>query len=240
MVFASTGTNLYHPVIVNEALLKLDPSVEPYFSESRPSASTHLEYARINPDLDWDRVGTYSWLPEVTRLRKLYSEGQLERLENPDCLKSYAVQYQTKGSLLLVANNQTLDRNFCAGLGGPWGKQNWICSDSSCDNSYNSSTTTRDTWLHPDTWQVADISIAYCLAEVPPERCKLQLSLPLAIIVIFFNSVKAICMVTMLIGRDKRMDDSPIMNIGDAVASFLDRPDATTKNMGLATWDDFR
>ena len=47
-------------------------------------------------------------------------------------------------------------------------------------------------------------------------------------------------MATMLFGREKKMDHSPIMNIGDTVASFLDRSEATTKNMCLASSDDLR
>jgi hypothetical protein len=237
VVFASTGTNLYHPILIRDSLLKLDPSINPYGSESLPWSDVHTAYSSINPDLGRH---VYDWRPEAMRLRKLYSEGQLERLENHDCMKSYAVQYQAKGSLFLVTNNETLNENFSKGLGGPWTKQNWICRDNSCDNSYNSSTDTRRLWQHPETWEFDSIRVAYCLAEVPPERCRLQLSLPLAIIVVFFNSLKAMCMVTLLFGLAGKLDHAPIMNIGDTVASFLDRPDVSTKNMGLAASVDLR
>ncbi|EAT83304.2 hypothetical protein SNOG_09112 [Parastagonospora nodorum SN15] len=95
-------------------------------------------------------------------------------------------------------------------------------------------------WQHPETWRIADIDVSYCLAEVLLEKCRLQLSLPLAFVVVFLNAIKAICMVTMLFGGKKKMDHSLIMNIGDTVASFLDRSEAITKNMCLASSDDLR
>jgi len=64
-----------------------------------------------------------------------------------------------------------------------------------------------------------DYQIAYCLSEPQPEKCRLQFSLPLAIIVVFFNVAKALCMFSMIYRLDEKVDKSPIMNIGDIVSS---------------------
>ncbi|KAH4938710.1 hypothetical protein HBI79_057550 [Parastagonospora nodorum] len=239
VVFSSTGANSYHPILIKDSILKLSPSAELYRSGTSPSSLIQWEYASLNPDLRSLQTGALTWLRELNRLRKLHADGQLTKLENYDCLATYAVQYQVKGSVLLVTKNSTLEDDFSSGVGGPWTRQNWVCKEHSCDR-YNTSAATREMWQHPETWRIADIDVSYCLAEVLLEKCRLQLSLPLAFVVVFLNAIKAICMVTMLFGGKKKMDHSLIMNIGDTVASFLDRSEAITKNMCLASSDDLR
>ncbi|KAF2028392.1 hypothetical protein EK21DRAFT_27986, partial [Setomelanomma holmii] len=98
-------------------------------------------------------------------------------------------------------------------------------------------------WKNPPSWTFeknGSLTVAYCLSEVLPERCKLQLSLPLSIIVVFFNALKATCMLTMLFRLKEKLSDPPIMNLGDAVSSFLERSDAHTKKLGLRSMDDLR
>lgn len=239
MVFSSTGTNEYYPILVKESILKLDPSAELYDPGRAETADLPIGYVKLNPALDTNRDNEYNWRSDLSRLRKLHAEGQLKKLENHDCIESYAVQYQTKGSLLLVTNNSTLDEFFNWGGNGPHTTQKWICEGKSCDR-YDTSPETREIWQNPEAWKVMGVPVSYCLVETPPERCRLQLSLPLAIVVVFLNAAKAICMVTMLFGRQKKIDHSPIMNVGDTVASFLDRSEVTTKNMCLASSDDLR
>jgi hypothetical protein len=92
----------------------------------------------------------------------------------------------------------------------------------------------------PKSWNYEGMKVEYCLSEVPRERCRLQLSLPIAIIVVFFNAMKAICMVTMLLRLGEKMSSPPIMNLGDTVTSFLERSDPQTKNMSLTSLDNLR
>ncbi|BCS26984.1 uncharacterized protein APUU_60032A [Aspergillus puulaauensis] len=69
--------------------------------------------------------------------------------------------------------------------------------------------------------------VNYCLSEKLPEKCKVQYSLPLAIVVMAFNLVKvAVICYAALTSADTSM---PILTSGDAIASFLRTPDETTK-----------
>ena len=77
---------------------------------------------------------------------------------------------------------------------------------------------------------MVDYRISYCLSETAKERCKLQFSLPILLVVLFFNVVKATCMIITV-----RAFDSPtLLTIGDAINSFLRVPDTTTKTLGIA------
>ena len=79
-------------------------------------------------------------------------------------------------------------------------------------------------------WRPYETSIKYCLVEVVPERCSLLFSTPIAILVIFSNVAKAICIGLTL---HKYRRHSPLVTLGDAIAHFLDNPDPQTKNRCL-------
>jgi hypothetical protein len=206
---------LYYPLLVKESLL----------SSETPA---------------WTWYNNQTSIPEVERLRTLHATGGLQRLDNYDCIKAYATQFQTKGSLFLVTKNKTLSPPLLSDLEGPHATQKWICHEDRCDNSLESSDEVKRLWEQPETWMIQNMYISYCLSEPLPERCRVQLSLPLAFIVICVNALKAGCMLSMLLKLDEEMSDPPIMNIGDTVTSYLDRSDAHTKNMGLSGLHDLR
>ena len=67
--------------------------------------------------------------------------------------------------------------------------------------------------------------IQYCLSKGVKEHCKLQCSLVIMIVVIVCNLVKTICMSIIA----WKQDPEPLVTLGDAIASFLDRPDVKSK-----------
>ncbi|CAN9250055.1 unnamed protein product [Alternaria alternata] len=71
--------------------------------------------------------------------------------------------------------------------------------------------------------------VKYCLSERADPTCKLHFEPTIGIIVTILNFVKAGVMfyVAFFVG------DEPLMTMGDAVASFLERPDPTSKNRCL-------
>ena len=72
--------------------------------------------------------------------------------------------------------------------------------------------------------------IDYCLSKPVVEHCKLQFSVTIMIIVIICNMIKTIAMTTI----SWRQDPEPLVTLGDAIASFLYRPDVTTKRNCIA------
>jgi hypothetical protein len=68
---------------------------------------------------------------------------------------------------------------------------------------------------------IGNYTVDSCLSAPLPEHCKLQYSLPLTIVVIVVNAIKAIILCYMAIATS----ETPMLTTGDAVASFLQQPD---------------
>lgn len=174
----------------------------------------------------------------LTRLHDQAETGGLVRLEDSDCITAYGPKYQSKhGNLILVSPDSSTP-----GLGvfkkqrilGPERYQqepsSWICATPEhydADQSRCSSFIS-DPNPNPD-WTISTLHIDHCLSEIVPKKCKLQYSLPLAIVVMAFNLVKAI--IIFLVAFTSA--DTPILTSGDAIASFMQTPDETTKGKCL-------
>ena len=76
----------------------------------------------------------------------------------------------------------------------------------------------------PQNW------LQYCLSVPTEEHCRLQFSLAIMIIVIVCNLIKTVCMGTIA----WKQDPEPLVTLGDAIASFVDRPDVTTRGNCIA------
>ena len=80
------------------------------------------------------------------------------------------------------------------------------------------------------------LPIQYCLSRKVDEHCTVQFSITIMCIVIVSSAVKAISMVTFLLFQD----EPPLVTLGDALQSFLDENDQTTRRMCLSGADRFR
>jgi hypothetical protein len=72
-----------------------------------------------------------------------------------------------------------------------------------------------------------------CLSEILPEKCQVQFSQTILYIVIVCNVIKVAIMVFIL----WQLNDETIVTIGDAIKSFLQRPDPTTQDCCLMSKD---
>ncbi|KAB8224941.1 hypothetical protein BDV33DRAFT_232682 [Aspergillus novoparasiticus] len=177
----------------------------------------------------------------LNRLRAEAQNGTLQRLDISQCVNAYATDFQTTyGSLILVTNDtdqsqsvaqQTTflpQENLRTSASDPY---QWICSAQATAKEHTCSQLLSDVkdQVSKNSWYVDRYRVGYCLAERPPQRCKLEYSLPLAIIVIVFNLVKAIIIGYTAASATKK----PILTTGDAVASFMQRPDEFTRGQCL-------
>lgn len=78
--------------------------------------------------------------------------------------------------------------------------------------------------------------VSFCLSERAPPHCKVQLNSTILVIVTVVNFLKAILMFYIVF----RQFDEPLLTMGDAVASFLDDPDPSTRDMCLLSVQDIR
>lgn len=115
---------------------------------------------------------------------------------------------------------------------------NWICSQDSsyypdtglppslCSDGY-----WRDMLEKAEEWEVYGHQVQYCMSERLPSQCRLQVATNLIGVVIGFNIFKLIIIV--LITVSDLINQKPLVTIGDATASFIERPDERTEGMCL-------
>jgi hypothetical protein len=172
------------------------------------------------------------------------------RLDPETCLKAYGSGYvSTYANVLLVTNN-TVSRNVLnwrpANGGTDLGSDTWVCdglgggSRAGCDlkalvanaadwTSPGSSVilAANESCLTYDTDQMYHID--HCLAQETPEFCSVFVSVPLLAVVVACNVIKIVCLLIALLG----LHLNPLITVGDAIQSFLSRPDTTTVGFGL-------
>ena len=193
-----------------------------------------------------------------------------DRLDNAACMRTYAndLLSQYRNVILVVSDPTTANNSLLKIFGYDNGMQKalregasrdpyeWICDDAHLKDKIDLGPTVSMSFnvdYHPcyaevskleavaDQWSVSGFDIDHCLAEKVAETCTLSFSLDIAIVVMTFNFVKILCMcyVGFLI-RDR-----PLITVGDAVESFLEVVDETSKGMCLLTrkqvvfaWDE--
>lgn len=190
-------------------------------------------------------LNDYGWWlrPSISRLHEGIQSGNLSRLDNSACVDAYATTFQkTRGNLILIVDdsNQT-DRHYqlirkqvvfrptlrSTPSEDPYG---WMCRDDVLRDCNAKMPIIRQN-ITNDHWMVKDHRVKYCLSEdlTHLQRCKLQYSLPLSVVVIVFNAIKAAIMCYVAVS----MTEPPILTTGDAIASFLTAPDASTQGQCL-------
>ena len=70
-----------------------------------------------------------------------------------------------------------------------------------------------------------ELPVQYCLSQRVEEHCKLQFSVVIMVMVMICNLIKTVSMGWIA----WKQDPEPLVTLGDAIVSFLDRPDITTK-----------
>ncbi|KAK7224929.1 hypothetical protein V2G26_012932 [Clonostachys chloroleuca] len=114
----------------------------------------------------------------------------------------------------------------------------WLCSQETYYYDYQihyqqiSKLCSDGAWkdqLSPNEWTLGGAKVKYCLSEKIAPKCHLQVALSLIGVVIAFNAVKVI--VISIMAASNLINQEPLVTVGDAAASFIQRPEPTTKGM---------
>jgi len=166
-----------------------------------------------------------------------------------DCIKAYANEFVSEYSNLLLVYDMDDDYNSLLLQRQDDTRGIWMCGDYDYDFadliqknatywnpfSHDHSTPSVLSWTPDGTDYSLDGSIKYCLAEKANTPCRLGVSLPIMAIVLGCNVVKTVCFImTLLIGGSMY----PLVTNGDAVQSFLLRPDSSLQGRCLASKSD--
>jgi hypothetical protein len=147
----------------------------------------------------------------------------LKRLNKEQCIKEYNKDFVTgRGSVIVVSTTHKSSGEILRNetSGNPHELRSditQICIDK-CQEGLSE--------------DLGDID--HCLSKLVEEKCKLQFSLYIMIVVIFCNLAKSITM-GLAVWKHKT---PTLVTLGDAVSSFLEDPDKSTESMCLVTKTD--
>ncbi|KAH0559694.1 hypothetical protein GP486_003791 [Trichoglossum hirsutum] len=162
--------------------------------------------------------GTYEI--DIVEIRDDITAGRFERLDKEACIREYNKEFVTsRGDLVIIgtAHNSSTTVYTANTYGQPGADINWLCTGLDCRVG-----------LHQGG------HIDYCFSKHVKERCRLQFSFYIMIIVIFCNLAKSFIM-----GLTVWKHRTPtLVTLGDAVSSFLEYPDKSTEDMCLVAKTD--
>ncbi|KAK3065728.1 hypothetical protein LTR53_018099 [Teratosphaeriaceae sp. CCFEE 6253] len=81
-----------------------------------------------------------------------------------------------------------------------------------------------------------DAPMAYCKARWYGEACQVKAGTTILAVVIACNAVKLLCILVVIFSRHF----TPLATLGDALESFLERPEAATAHDGPRSMEDYR
>ena len=224
-VFKSLAANQYYIMVVNEDFLQ--GNVSGNWSESSVYEQTSL--------LEAEAVQR-----QFTKHNAYMNDTLVHNLTNTDCMQAYASSFVSDYlSLLAVTSAQEDQTNdtvfhmdaiyYGMDLKGGYLPYYWICLDEDgAMDAYNACDLGKALGT-ADGWTIANQKIDYCLALVSEPHCQLQFSIQILATVIVMNACKCICMFLTL----RRQREEPLVTVGDAISSFLNRPDKLTKGRCL-------
>jgi hypothetical protein len=219
VVIASVEQRSYHVFFATENVLRPGST-----SSTLYEIAENLE----TPYFLWDSRA-------ATSMKVLAETGKLDRLETGSCIAAYATDYQfAHGNLMVVSKNtDTIPKKVHI---EETTNPNWMCGDIGNNTHRLDCTAARARKLNPTAWRPFGRDVNYCLSEPVVQKCKLQYLTNLGGVIVAFNFIKLLVLLVAFI--DSNRANSPLLTIGDAIASFLETPDETTRLLDLMGWKD--
>lgn len=117
-----------------------------------------------------------------------------------------------------------------------WNPVTWMCNSNAVMDG--GACTAGGSLQAPDTWQVTPrgYEVDHCYSHPVKEQCTLQYSFTILLIVIGCDVLKLAAMISTLIW----VSENPLATVGDAIASFMEKPDPHTSEMCLLTQKEAR
>ncbi|CAN9439696.1 unnamed protein product [Alternaria alternata] len=196
--------------------------------------STTVSRSGVRPGTGYDEVK-----PLFDRILREAHAWQNLTLEQ--CARSYTPFLLHDRRTLVLVTPVTEDQRALPGLFRVVGSKTWMCDDPGtvlspdgvdadgsaafpC-NPQNAAFGYRD---NRKNWQTPS-SPMYCLAEPHPQECTVEAVRPFLIIVSVFNAIKLFGILWLYYDSSTR--HSKLHTLGDAIASFLERPEDSTRNL---------
>jgi hypothetical protein len=143
-----------------------------------------------------------------------------------------------QGSLFKIAVNE-----FPEKINSSYNPFAWICDSpdvvnqtgACCENQWGfvpcSKITPKLIDLADESWETGGFEVDHCLSEPAESECHLHFSLILMSVVLGFNILKVLSIIYLTFF----LKDAPMLTVGDALQSFLLKPEPTTEGMCLSS-----
>lgn len=117
-----------------------------------------------------------------------------------------------------------------------WSPTSWMCSTA--DVIAGQTCISEKNRKVPDPWLLTpeNFEVDYCLSQSTAEKCSLQYSFAILLIVIACDVAKILAMCATLF----YVSEPPLATLGDAIASFLEKPDLYTQGCCLTQQEQVR
>ncbi|RAR04451.1 serine/threonine protein kinase [Stemphylium lycopersici] len=175
------------------------------------------------------------------------------RMESRQCMQNYSTGCQREYSDILVVSTSVISQppllwarypqRLVSVETGETNQDpfNWICSDLMDPNDAEpdrcSLEIAMDRFDSGGNWTIQCYPVSHCLARTIDSTCQLQFYGYLMIAVVVFGVIKVLTICYLVFERPA---GQYLRAIGDAIASFLEREDSTTKDMCLITSQQVR
>ena len=166
------------------------------------------------------------------------NEKKWANLTPKECIDVYRGGFPSKNrNLVLILYNQVSENNISLSKGftvaaDANAPQSWI----GCGYLWDSCDTNRamSNVANNKNWTTYSGVVKECRSEITDEHCKLQFSTAILSVVIVCNLVKALSMLLLFL----EYNFDPLVTLGDAIQSFIERPDPNTSDMCYAGRED--
>ncbi|RMY19582.1 hypothetical protein D0866_12777 [Hortaea werneckii] len=220
--FKSLAANQYDMLVVNEDFLQ--GNISGSWSEPLVLHTTSL-------------IEAEAVQRQFTEQNAYMNDTMVHNMTNADCMQAYGSSFVSDYLSLLASTsaqgNYTIFHMDAVYYGTVFGDNNlpyhWICLDKDGATSPFYACDLGKALGTADDWTIAGQKIDYCLAAVSEPHCQLRFSIQILATVIVMNACKCICMFLTL--RRQRVE--PLVTVGDAISSLLNRPDRHTKGRCL-------
>ncbi|KAK4169634.1 hypothetical protein QBC43DRAFT_295414 [Cladorrhinum sp. PSN259] len=208
--------------------------------------------------------GWFNYTEIISHMQTEAMEGRYEYRSFADCYRLYDNYFAPQGNVIIFLNNETI-QSESATFGNSsllmyrtvmprsdnWLKNMWALTDGSRKFHALPLKEPISKWMLADQQWV----VSHCLVQPPSQidlNCRLEYSPQIMFAVCTMNLVKAIIMTAIWWNRkhietskdttkSQQDDDAEVLyTLGDAISSFMRKPDWHTRGMGLATKYDFQ
>ncbi|KAI1856560.1 hypothetical protein JX265_011519 [Neoarthrinium moseri] len=252
-VFQSLASNDYTIAVVKDSFLN-GSSFNLTTAERNREGDYGWDDGRVNPQQNYMNI--------VKQMQQAAMSGAYELLNTSACFDLYDDYWAPQSNGLVFVKNESVQVPESGSLlmyvsvvprYDDWAKNMWALGNGTGSFVANSPSTPVTTWyLGPPHYEVS-----HCLVQPRSgsvSRCRFEYSPQIMFTICILNLIKASVMVCVWVmrrwqnrdrpgqtveERQQAMKDQILYTLGDAIASFMRRPDPTTENMCLAPKEDF-